>query len=330
MFACSSSSGSSTESHASTIARAVSGSVTQAAYGRARVRLCANPAAVIGLAAGGPRPARSYARDYVDIGGTHHLSWVHSSRRHPAVRQRPRQANVTKDGRLDQRAGRPVKRRSTAHVGRRPAINAEAERSTADEGKWTSKSRSCPPRQPLVGRADPRRRRSPTVRPSDARPVPDGRGYPARLADNGQRRKQGLVIVARRSTPRRAACSTGAASSTTPTPATPRSGSSTRTRRGRPEAGTQRERRPVEPGCPQRGDDADGTTNAHVYTDVNDEQHTPMRPRIVATRRADGSYSIPVHRLTSHTESGEHTTAPMQIRLLVVVAVPDGSFSWQN
>ena len=80
----------------------------------------ANPAAV-GLKSGDLGSLR-LARDYVDIGGTHHLSWVQISAGIPLFGN-GLQANVTKDGRLINVLGSPVSSLSAPSTS--PGINAE-------------------------------------------------------------------------------------------------------------------------------------------------------------------------------------------------------------
>ena len=80
----------------------------------------ANPAA-FGLASG-DLGSLKLARDYVDIGGTHHLSWEQSSAGIPLFGN-GLQANVTKDGRLISVLGSPV--RSLSAPSTSPGINAE-------------------------------------------------------------------------------------------------------------------------------------------------------------------------------------------------------------
>src|SRR4029079_19826491 len=88
-------------------------------FRRVLFRSSATPAAV-GLAAG-DLGSLKLARDYVDIGGTHHLSWVQSSAGIPLFGN-GLQANVTKDGRLINVLGSPVKALSAPSTP--PRINA--------------------------------------------------------------------------------------------------------------------------------------------------------------------------------------------------------------
>jgi extracellular elastinolytic metalloproteinase len=78
-----------------------------------------NPAA-FGLSAG-DLASLTLARDYVDVGGTHHLSWVQSASGIPLFGNGLK-ANVTKDGRLINVLGSPVSALSAPSTS--PGINA--------------------------------------------------------------------------------------------------------------------------------------------------------------------------------------------------------------
>ena len=160
----------------------LTGSSSASAASVALGYVSANPAAV-GLKSGDLGSLR-LARDYVDIGGTHHLSWVPSSAGIPLFGN-GLQANVTKDGRLINVLGSPVSSLSAPSTS--PGINAEQAISAA-KAELEVAIVPADSARPAVRR---RRRRSPTVPPrhwSCSR----RRRYPARLADDGQRRA-GLV-----------------------------------------------------------------------------------------------------------------------------------------
>jgi hypothetical protein len=97
----------------------LTGSSSASAASVALGYVSANPAA-FGLGAGDLASLR-LARDYVDVGGTHHLSWVQSASGIPLFGNGLK-ANVTKDGRLINVLGSPVSALSAPSTS--PGINA--------------------------------------------------------------------------------------------------------------------------------------------------------------------------------------------------------------